>query len=143
MNIRNIDISNIVSYTSQDEELFNDTIINNITLGKSIDTKYLNKIISICRLDKINIIKEVGLDSLVINSNSFSGGEKNRIILARSLINSKKIIILDEVLKEVDYELEYNIVKDLLEYFKDRTIIYVSHKNLSNLFSNVLTFRKE
>ena len=58
-------------------------------------------------------------------------------------IYSKKIIILDEVLKEVDYNLEVTILKDILEYFKDRTIIYVSHKNVSNLFDKVLTFRKE
>ena len=84
-----------------------------------------------------------GSVSFIINNNSLSGGEKNRIILARGLIYSKKIIILDEVLKEVDYNLEVTILKDILEYFKDRTIIYVSHKNVSNLFDKVLTFRKE
>ena len=141
--IKKYNLNNIISYTSQDEDLFNDTILNNLTLNKEVDKNLLDKIIDITRIKEIEVIKEVGLNSLVINSNSFSGGEKNRIILARSLIHSKKIIILDEVLKEVDYEMELSIIKDLLKYFSDRVVLYVSHKDVSNLFDKVLTFRKE
>ena len=141
--IRKYDLTNIVSYTSQDENLFNDTILNNLKLGEEIDEKYFNDIINICRLYDINIIKEYGMDYMLVNNNSISGGERNRIILARSLIHSKNIIILDEVLKEVDYDLEYGIVKDIIKYFDNKLIIYVSHKNVENLFDRVLTFRKE
>ena len=137
------DLTNIVSYTSQDESIFNDTIYNNLMLGKSIDEDKLNNVINICRLNDINIIKECGLNIMLINGNLLSGGEKNRIILARSLLHSKKIIILDEVLKEVDYELEKLIIKDILKYYKDNIILYVSHKNVGSLFPKTLTFRKE
>ena len=88
-------------------------------------------------------MRDVGLNSYIINNNSLSGGEKNRVILARILLNSKIIIILDEILKETDYDLEVDIVKSILNYYKDRIIIYVSHKDLEFLFSKVLTFRKE
>ena len=141
--ITKYDLTNIVSYTSQDENIFNDTILNNLLLGEKINEELLDDIIKICRIDDINAVRECGLDFMLINSNSLSGGEKNRLILARSLLHSKKIIILDEVLKEVDYELECLIVKDMLNYFKDRIILYVSHKDVGNLFDNVLTFRKE
>ena len=141
--IKKYDLSDFISYTSQDEELFNDTIYNNLTLGKKIKIEELKKVISVCKLENIDIIKNYGMDFKIINSNCFSGGEINRLILARSLIHSKKILILDEVLKEVDYELEINIIKDLLKLYKDKTIIYVSHKDTSNLFDKVLTFRKE
>lgn len=141
--ITKYDLTNIVSYTSQDENIFNDTILNNLLLGEKINEELLDDIIKICRIDDINAVRECGLDFMLINSNSLSGGEKNRLILARSLLHSKKIIILDEVLKEVDYELECLIVKDMLKYFKDRIILYVSHKDVGNLFDNVLTFRKE
>ena len=110
---------------------------------ENIKEDELNNVINICRLNDINIIKECGLESIIINDNSLSGGEKNRIILARSLLHSKKIIILDEVLKEVDYKLEYDIISDIINYYKDKIIIYVSHKDLSSLFNKVLTFRKE
>ena len=139
-NIKNYNINNIISYTSQDEDLFNDTIYNNLTVGLNINETLVNDVINICRLKEI---KNIDLNNIIINSNSFSGGEKNRIILARSLLKSKKIIILDEVLKEVDYEMELIIIKDILNYFKDRVIIYVSHKDVSFLFNKVLTFRKE
>lgn len=142
-NIKKYDLTNLVSYTSQDENLFNDTILNNLLVGSNINEDELNNVIKICRLNDINIIKECGLESIIINDNSLSGGEKNRIILARSLLHSKKIIILDEVLKEVDYKLEYDIISDIINYYKEKIIIYVSHKDLSSLFNKVLTFRKE
>jgi len=141
--IRKYNLDNLVTYISQNETLFNDTIYNNLTLGKAIDESLLDNILKICRLDDINIVKSVGLNSLIINDNSLSGGERNRLILARSLIHSKNILILDEVLKEVDESLEKDIIKDILEFYKDKTILYISHKNVGYLFSKVLTFRKE
>ena len=142
-NIKEYNISNLITYTEQNESLFNDTILNNIVLDKKVNKIELDKIIKICRIDKINVVKDIGLESLIINNSSISGGEKNRIILARSLIHSNKILILDEVLKETDYKLEIEIIKDIIEYFKDKTIIYISHKNVKFLFNKVLTLGKE
>jgi len=142
-NIREYEVSRLITYVEQDESLFNDTILNNILLGKSISKEELEKVLKICRIDKINIVKEIGLDAMIINNTSISGGEKNRIIFARSLIHSKNIIILDEILKETDYKLEINIIKDIIEYYKDKTIIYISHKDVSFLFNKVLTLGKE
>ena len=141
--IREYNLTNIITYVKQDESLFNDTILNNILLGKIIRENELNKVLDICRINEINVVKNIGLESIIINNSSISGGEKNRIILARSLIHSKKILILDEVLKETDYNLEVDIIKDIIKYYKNKTIIYISHKNVSNLFNKVLTLRKE
>lgn len=141
--IRKYNLDNLITYVSQNESIFNDTIYNNIILNQKIKEEELNKILKITRLNEINIIKTLGLNTLIINDNSLSGGEKNRLILARSLIHSKKILILDEVLKEVDESLEIDIIKDIIEYYKDKTIIYISHKNVGYLFDKVLTFRKE
>lgn len=143
INIKEYNLSNLITYTHQDESLFNDTIYNNILLGENIEKCELDKVLRICRINDINIIKEIGLNSLIINNSCVSGGEKNRIILARSLIHSKKILILDEVLKEVDKDLEVNIIKDIINEYKDKTIIYISHKNVGFLFNKVLTLGKE
>ena len=140
INLKDINVSNLITYTSQNEQLFNDTILNNITLNKKYDKDILNNIIKICRINEIKIVNEIGLDSNIINNSNLSGGERNRIVLARSLFHSKNIIILDEVLKEVDYDLEVNIIKDLLDYYKDKTIIYVTHKNVDYLFPKVFSF---
>jgi len=142
-NLKKYDVSKIITYIKQDETLFNDTILNNILLGKKTPKKELEKILKICRIDKINIVKDIGLDAIIINNSNISGGEKNRIILARSLIHSKDILILDEVLKETDYKLEIDIIKDIIKNYNKKTIIYISHKNVSFLFNKVLTLGKE
>ena len=141
-NLKESDISELITYTGQNEFLFDDTLLNNITLKEEIDKVYLDKIIKICRLDSIIKDKSLGLNSEIINSSNISGGEKNRIILARSLIHSKQIIILDEVLKEVEKSLEVKILKDILKEFRDKTIIYISHKNVSYLFDKTFYFKK-
>ena len=56
--------------------------------------------------------------------------------MARSLLKKSNYIITDEALSEVDVELEKKIIKNICEYYKDKTIIYVSHKKeIQNLFS--------
>lgn len=136
---RNFDLTNLITYVSQDETLFDDTLYNNLCLGIDIDSETLDRVIKVCRLDKLKI----DMNSNIVNNSMLSGGERNRIILARSLLHSKNIIILDEVLKEVDYKLEIEIVRDILSFYSDKTIIYISHKNVGYLFDKVLTFRKE
>lgn len=140
--IRKYNVNNIITYVSQESNLFDDTIINNITLGKKIDKDLLDNVLRICRLNDLINSKELKYDSTILNNSNISGGEKNRIILARSLIYSKELLILDEVLKEVDIKLEIDILKDLLEFYKDKTIIYISHKNVKFLFSKTLTLER-
>ena len=137
--IRKFDLTNLITYVSQDETLFDDTLYNNLCLGINVSEESLNLVVRICRLDKINL----EMNSNLVNNSILSGGEKNRIILARSLLHSKNVIILDEVLKEVDYKLEIEIIKDILSFYNDKTILYISHKNVGFLFNKVLTFRKE
>lgn len=144
-NLKECDVTNLISYTSQNEYLFDDSILNNITLKEEVNENFLNKVIKICRINNIIQDKTFGLEQEIINNSNISGGERNRIILARSLIHSenKNIIILDEVLKEVDKELEKNIIKDILDYFEEKTIIYISHRDLGFLFNKRFNFRKE
>ena len=71
---------------------------------------------------------------------TISGGEKQRIILARALLKEAKILILDEPLSEVDYALERQIIMNIKNYFPDKTIIYITHKNQDDLFDQVIKF---
>ncbi len=118
-------INNSFTYIGQNEKIFSDTFKNNIILNRNIDESKYNKIIDICNLshfkDKENILIEE-------NGFNISGGEKQRIILARALLKNSNYIIIDEALSEVDTEIEKDIIKNLCEYFKEKTIIYVSHK---------------
>ena len=69
---------------------------------------------------------------------NLSGGEYQRIILARGLLKDSNIIILDEALSEVDKELEDKIIKNIRNYYKDKTLIYISHKNQKDNFENII-----
>ena len=63
-----------------------------------------------------------------INNVVFKSIIQYKIILARSILKDSEFIILDEALSEVGIEEEKEIIKKLFKYFKEKTIIYISHK---------------
>lgn len=123
----NISNKNIL-YVSQNEILFTDTLYNNITLGKKVDKKEFERVIKICHIDEIIKSKKIGYNMLIEeNGFNISGGEKQRIILARTLLTQSNVLLLDESLSEVDINLERKILKELLK--ENKTILLVSHRN--------------
>ena len=62
------------------------------------------------------------------NGFNISGGEKQRIILARSLLKNSSIYIFDEALSQVDVKKERIILTEVFKYLKNKTVIYVSHR---------------
>lgn len=127
-----------ILYISQDEKLFTDTLYNNIVLDRSIDSNQFKKITQICCVNNIIHDEQVGY-YMMLEENGFniSGGEKQRIVLARSLLEKADVILLDEALSEVDVNLERRIMKNILKEFKDKTIIYVTHR-----LDNIDLFKK-
>ena len=113
----------------QNVYLFNDTIKNNIILSKNdekVDHERLNESINHAQLkDFIN--KETnGLETLINqNSSNISGGERQRIGIARALYRKSKLIILDEPTSSLDEQNSLEILK-LLKNIKDTTIIVIS-----------------
>ena len=123
------DIRKNITYISQNELLYNDTIRNNIILERNIDEKsYIN----VCNMVYINEIIKNNILSynyvLEENGTNISGGQRQRIILARSLLKESNIILIDEGLNEIDIKLERKILKNIFSYYKDKTIIIVSHR---------------
>ena len=132
-------IRNNILYVSQREKIFSDTIKNNISLGKEISIEELNKIVNITKVNEIINKKKMRLDSYLVDSGfNLSGGEKQRIVLARALAFKPKILILDESLSEIDNENEYRILSGINKYLKDSTIIYITHKT-NSYFKNIIT----
>ncbi len=128
-----------IIYISQREKIYTDTIKNNIVLNTKTNLKELNKVINITKVDEIVNKKGLRLESLLYDeAYNLSGGEKQRIILARSIIKKPKILILDEALSELDNDLEREIIKNICDYLKNTTIIYVSHKE-TKTFQKVIT----
>lgn len=129
INDYNLDtIRNNITYVSQDEKLFNGTIKDNITLGLNTSVKYLNNILNICQVDDILNKRKLRLDTMVVEEgNNFSGGEKARIILARSLLRKTNIILLDEAFSEIEESDANKIINNINTFFNNKTIIYISH----------------
>ena len=123
------DIRKNITYISQNEFLYTDTIKNNIILERNITEE---EFIDICRLTCVDEIINNNILSynfmLEENGVNISGGQRQRIILARSLLKKSNIILIDEGLNEIDINLERKILKNIFEYYKDKIFIIVSHR---------------
>jgi len=124
------DIRKGITYVSQNEFLYTDTIKNNIVLDRNVSD---SEFVRICRLTYVEDIVRNNLLSynfrLEENGANISGGQRQRIILARSLLKDSKIILIDEGLNEIDINLERKILKNIFSYYKDKIIIVVSHRH--------------
>ncbi len=121
------DYRNMVSVVSQQIYLFNDTIRNNICLYKQAGE---DEILSACNDSGLEqFISEVSLDYVVgQNGAMLSGGQKQKIALARALLHDRPIIIFDEATSNTDAYSEQQINGLLHTRLKDKTIIVITHK---------------
>lgn len=122
-----------VMLVSSQSEVFKGTIRSNLEMAQVYDE---GKMLSV--LEKVNLISYIkqnnGLDSIVEERGSnLSGGEKQRLILARALLWNADLYLFDEVTSSVDVESE-KVIMDVIESMHDKTVVVVSHrlKNIEN-----------
>jgi len=119
-----------ISLVNQDTTLFDDTIKNNISYGKldaTDDEIYEAAKLSFCEefIDKLPNKFET-----IIGENGFrlSGGEKQRLSIARAMLKKSKIILLDEATSSLDAETESKIQEAINLLTKDRTTLVIAHR---------------
>lgn len=118
--------SGMVGYLGHDPELFNDTIENNILLGSEFDAKKYLKMVC---LDKEVEGMEDGINTLVGNGGvRLSGGQAQRLALARTLCHKRPLMILDDPFSALDKDTEKKIYENLKQMAKDNIIILISHR---------------
>lgn len=121
--------SSNLSYVLQDTLLFAGTIRNNIDLGRSYSDSEVMKVIQLTGLkSKIDSL-EAGMHTHIKeNAINFSGGEKQRLALARALITKPEVLLLDEFTSALDAPTESRLLKNLTQLKENRIIIIVSHR---------------
>lgn len=120
-------IINLISTINQNVFLFKGSIYDNITLfSKDYSEEKVKDVILKAELGKY-LDRLYDKELISENANNLSGGEKQRISIARSLIKDTKIILADEILSSLDNEIAFSIEKGLLE-LENITLISVTHR---------------
>ena len=129
-NIDSADFRSLFTLVTQDVMLFNDTILNNLLLGNNTATKkeietatkaaHIHQIIENC---------ENGYNTIIgAGGNNLSGGEKQRIGIARALLSNAPILVFDEPTSSLDSETNDYVNKTLDSLDETKTIITITHK---------------
>lgn len=115
-----------VTYMGHKNQLLTDTLENNISYGESKDVKpYLSAV------DFDEDMKEMPLKEKTIVGNEglkLSGGQQERLCLARSLYHARGLLILDDPFASVDMKTEKKILKNIEPYVKDSAVLLISHR---------------
>lgn len=116
----------IISYLGHDPELFNDSIKNNILLG---DNKDVNEYLKAVCIDKEVEAMEQGADTIIGSGGvRLSGGQAQRIALARTLCHKKPVFILDDPFSALDRNTEEQIYNNLRKMTEGSIVIILSHR---------------
>ncbi len=132
-------LRNNICYVSQNEYLYTDSVYENITLGKKIKYDYFLEVADNLFINEIIKNSSLGYNYLIENNGeNISGGERKRIIIARSIFQRANIYIYDESFSEIDIEKERIILNYLFKKYPNKTFIIISHR-----FSNEDLFNKK
>mgnify|MGYP006075664747 FL=1 len=130
-----------IGYAGQNSIVLNQSLKRNISLSKDEETnsKKLSKVFYESGLDIFLDFEKNINDEINEAGSNFSGGQLQRICLARALYFSKGILVLDEICSSLDMESEKEIILTLKKLSKEYTIIYITHRNnFYEYFDNII-----
>lgn len=122
------------AYCPQDSFLFYDTVLNNITYGinnqKKISPSLLNKAIKIAKADEFIALnheqeKKIFNSTIYQGSKNISGGQRQRLSIARAIASDRQIMVFDDSFSSIDYKTE-KLIKKQMKDLKNKTIIISS-----------------
>lgn len=118
-------LTELVSFVHQDTFIFNDTIENNIRLYQNYNKEFFDFAISTAMLYE-KVKNRIGSNCSEGGSN-LSGGEKQRIAIARAILRNSPVLLLDEITSALDGITAEIIERNLLK-MEEKTIVFVTHK---------------
>ena len=139
--IYNVSLSSLrknISLVSQDITLFDDTVLNNIAYADTNASE--KKILAACKFsashDFVEQLPEKYDTIIGENGVRLSGGEKQRISIARAILKNAPIILLDEATSSLDADTEYKIQEAIMFLTKNKTTIIIAHRLSTVLRAN-------
>ena len=133
-----------VSYISQEAPVFDGTIKENLVFDKKVPEEQMLEALRAVQLSHLvgNLAK--GLDTEIGEKGTcLSGGEKQRLALARLWFGNSELVILDEATSAMDNLTEENVMKSVMKKMKDKTVIAIAHRlNSISGFDRIILFRE-
>ena len=118
-----------LTYISQDTPIFDGTIRENLMFGEEKTEEEILKVLNCVQLQELISNLEYGIDTKIGERGSnLSGGEKQRLALARLWFEDRDIIIFDEATSALDNLTEELVMKEVLQVCKDKTVITIVHR---------------
>lgn len=144
-NADKLSLRNRISVCLQGDELIEgETIRDNLCMGEMIDEKTIMQILKKLNIENYVINQQSGLDTVYSNKSlGMSGGQKQRLLLARTLLKVADVYIFDEPTAAIDEENEKVICNVLNEIKQDKLVIVTSHRKcLKEISDKLITIRK-
>lgn len=118
-----------VTYVSQEAPIFDGTLKENLVFDKNISNEEILKVLEMVCLDKFYQKLDNGLETeLGEKGIRMSGGERQRVALARLFFDDSKIIILDEATSAMDNITEKKVMENIVKKLKNKTLIIIAHR---------------
>lgn len=131
-NLGNINLNDLydqITYISQESPIFDGTLRENIVFDKKVSDKEILKVLKLVSLEKFYQRLEKGLDTeLGEKGIKMSGGERQRVALARLFFEKSSIVILDEATSAMDNITEKEVMTNIMTNAKDKTLIIIAHR---------------
>ncbi len=140
--IKTESLLHVIGIITREQNLFNTSILENIKMGTKnnpTDEKVIEAAKKACIHDKVMSFPNAYNTPLGIQGISMSGGEEQRISLARIFLKEAKLVMLDEATSGLDNIVESEIMENIQTVFKDETVITITHKlSLLKEYDNIV-----
>lgn len=133
-----------VTYLTQDAPVFDGTLRENLVFDKKVDDKEILKVLEKVNLSQMVSQLENGLDTAIGERGTcLSGGEKQRLAIARIWFDNPEIVVLDEATSAMDALTEEAVMNNLMELLQGKTVIAITHRlNLIDAYDKIVVFNK-